>query len=218
MEASNASRDTCPSLANEGPCYRCLFPERPAPGSSASCEEIGVLGAVPGVIGALQATEALKVVARIGKPLIGRLLQIDLATGVFQTIRFARRPDCPACASRGRGVETQAVQDVDSPFEIEPAEVARSMGTRAAPRLLDVREPWEWSIATIGEPQLVPIGQLENAVDSLDRSSEMIVYCHHGTRSAAATHWLRTQGFRARNLAGGIDRWSREIDRTVPRY
>jgi adenylyltransferase/sulfurtransferase len=85
-------------------------------------------------------------------------------------------------------------------------------------QLLDIREPWEWSIARIGEPELLRMGELEQRVDALDQSRELIVYCHTGMRSSVAAEWLRTRGFRARNLVGGIDRWSREIDPSVPRY
>jgi molybdopterin/thiamine biosynthesis adenylyltransferase/rhodanese-related sulfurtransferase len=203
--------------APDGPCYRCIFPEPPSPRSTASCEEIGVLGAVPGVVGSLQATEALKWIVGIGEPLVGRLLQLDLEHGDMRIVQFERRKDCPACGARTD--EHQAPSNAGTiDADIDPAELSRRMAENGALQLLDIREPWEWSIARIGEPELLPMGELERRVASLDPSREMIVYCHHGTRSSLAAEWLRARGFRARNLVGGIDRWSREIDSSVLRY
>jgi adenylyltransferase/sulfurtransferase len=207
--------------ASGGPCYRCIFPEPPAPGSSPSCDEIGVLGAVPGVVGALQATETLKWILGAGEPLVGRLLQLDLKSGATRTVRFEKRADCPGC---GRARETpgeRVPKATEAPMDIEPAELAQALGGGGKPvafQLLDIREPWEWSLARIGDPQLLPMGSLEEECASLDRGRELVVYCHHGARSIVAVDWLRARGFRARNLAGGIDRWSREIDPSVPRY
>lgn len=206
--------------APDGPCYRCIFPEPPAPGSTASCEEIGVLGAVPGVVGSLQAVEALKWIVGVGEPLVGRLLQLDLQNGAIRIVRFERRKDCPACAQApASGHATMPVRgEASVPFEIEPRELALRIDEHAALQLLDIREPWEWSVARIGDARLLQMGELENEVGSLDQSSELIVYCHHGVRSSVAAEWLRAHGYPARSLAGGIDRWSREVDPAVPRY
>lgn len=203
--------------APKGPCYRCLFPEAPAIGSTASCEEIGVLGAVPGVVGSLQAIETIKCILDIGEPLIGRLLQIDFLSVSMQTIQFTRREDCPACVETA--VTTYANQ-LDGVEDIEPLELATRITGDGGDslQLLDIREPWEWAVGRIGDPMFVPMGELERRLIALDRAKEMIVYCHHGTRSSVAVEWLRARGYRARNLVGGIDRWSREIDRTVSRY
>ncbi|MGH7678720.1 MAG: molybdopterin-synthase adenylyltransferase MoeB [Gemmatimonadaceae bacterium] len=200
----------------DGPCYRCIFPDPPAPGSTASCEEIGVLGAVPGVIGSLQATEALKHILGVGDLLAGRLWQMDFRSGNVRLVRFDRRHDCVAC-STGRTVGVQANGDHGAP-DILPAELAERMRTSSPPHLLDVREPWEWAIGRIGTPEHLPMGDLPAALESLDRTRELVVYCHHGVRSGMAAEWLRGHGFRARNLAGGIDRWSRDVDPSVPRY
>ena len=204
----------------DGPCYRCVFPEPPAAGATASCDEIGVLGAVPGVIGAMQAVEALKVLAAIGSPLSGRLLQIEFARGETRVIRFDRRADCPAC---GRGSTETGMQprNEDRPelpdYEIEPRDVPARL-REAGVRLLDIREPWEVQRARIDGATLLPMSELEARVESLDRDEELIVMCHRGSRSRMVTDWLRAQGYRARNLAGGIDQWSREVDPAVPRY
>lgn len=204
-----------------GPCYRCVFPHPPEPGSTASCEEIGVLGAVPGAVGSLQATEALKWILGIGDPLVGRLLALDLRRMETRIIHVARRDDCEVCASAS--ADTQGAPDgqpdaEDAWSDLEPTELAEKLHAAAALQLLDVREPWEWKIGRIGEPRLVPMNELPSTVGSLDGRRDIVVYCHHGVRSRMAAEWLRSQGFRARSLAGGIDRWSREIDSTVSLY
>lgn len=206
--------------APDGPCYRCIFPEPPAPGSTASCEEIGVLGAVPGVVGSLQAVEALKWIVGVGEPLVGRLLQLDLQNGAIRMVRFERRKDCPACAqAQVSGDATMPVLGGAAvPVDIDPRELALRIDGQATLQLLDIREPWEWSVARIGDARLLQMGELESHVDSLDQSRELIVYCHHGARSSVAAEWLRARGYQARSLAGGIDRWSREVDPAVPRY
>jgi molybdopterin/thiamine biosynthesis adenylyltransferase/rhodanese-related sulfurtransferase len=202
-----------------GPCYRCLYPEPPAPGSTASCEEIGVLGAVPGVIGSLQAVEALKWIAGIGPQLGGRLLQFDLLNGQIRVVGVDRDPTCKACGDGARSVSaprvisTQLLRD-----DIEPADLSRLLTGPNAPVLLDVRERWEWSVARITSATLMPLSELEDGVAKLDRERPMVVYCHHGSRSAVAAQWLRAQGFQASNLTGGIDRWSSEVDPTIARY
>ena len=199
--------------APTGPCYRCIFPEAPAPGSTSNCEEIGVLGAIPGVIGALQAVEALKCLLGVGEPLIGRLLQIDFTTAEWRSISFEKRTDCPGCGDRIPASDTSVVE-----ADMEPGQLVEKLAATAGFTLLDIREPWEWRVGRIGEPTFLPMGDLERSLATLDRTRELIVYCHHGTRSSVAAEWLRARGFRARNLAGGIDRWSREIDPSVPRY
>ena len=204
--------------AAEGPCYRCLFPEAPAPGSSPSCEEIGVLGAVPGVIGALQALEALKWLAGIGEPLVGRLLQMDFLTAQTRIVKFDRRPGCVVCGESNGAHVVRNDSDAETPLEIAPQEAQALMAGKSPPLMLDVREPWEVGRARIGNPTAIPMRELEARLDSLDKEREMIVYCHHGSRSRMVSEWLRAMGFRARNLTGGIDRWSRDVDSGVPRY
>ncbi len=202
-----------------GPCYRCIFPDAPAPGSTASCDEIGVLGAVPGVVGSLQAAEALKWIVGIGEPLVGKLLQLDLLRGRVSIINFAKRPECAACGrSAVSGSSVPRPSGDDAPFDIQPEDLAAHLRRADRPALLDVRERWEWELARIPGAQLLPMGELEDQADSLDADRELVVFCHSGVRSRTAVSWLRMRGFRARNLAGGIDRWSREVDPSVPRY
>ncbi len=201
-----------------GPCYRCLYPSPPAPGSTASCEEIGVLGAVPGVIGSLQAVEALKWIAKIGGAPGGRLLQFDLLNGQIRTVIVDKDPSCAAC---GKGVakpETEQARLKPTRDSMSPGEVAQLLQTSDAPLLLDVRERWEWSVAKIDGATLLPLSELQEKVETLDRGKPVVVYCHHGTRSGLAAEWLRSLGFQATNLTGGIDLWSVEVDTAVARY
>ncbi|MEP6992477.1 MAG: molybdopterin-synthase adenylyltransferase MoeB [bacterium] len=220
-----------------GPCYRCLFPTPPAPGEVPNCEEGGVFGVLPGMIGVIQATETIKLVTGIGDPLVGRLLLVDALRMRFRTIEVARDPACPACGTR----EMTTLQDYDSfcgtpigdtaveshdgvneavgPDEITPRQLDARLRAGTPTTVLDVREPYEWAIARLPEARLIPLGSLPQAVQSLDRHAEIVVYCHHGMRSAAAVDWLQDQGFASVcNLVGGIDRWSLEVDPSMRRY
>ena len=210
-----------------GPCYRCLFREPPPPELVPSCADGGVLGVLPGLIGMIQATEALKIMLGIGDGLSGRLLLVDGLRMRFHEVSVQPDPEGPACGTR----ELTALIDYerfcgiagtrdgagDSPLEMTPAELrGRAPGGHL---LLDVREPWEHGIAHLAGATLVPMGSLESAVATLPRDRDIIVYCHHGIRSRSAAEFLRRAGLaRARSLAGGIDRWSREVDASIPRY
>jgi molybdopterin/thiamine biosynthesis adenylyltransferase/rhodanese-related sulfurtransferase len=233
----------------DGPCYRCLFREPPAPGLVPSCAEGGVFGVLPGLVGTIQATETIKLLTGTGDTLAGRLLVIDALRMRFRTIEVVRDPACPACGTR----EITSLQDYEAfcgqprseandtandtadddadvneasteegrkaADEITPASLATRMQQGTAPALLDVREPYEWSIARLPDARLIPLNSLPQAVRSLDRDAELVVYCHHGVRSGAAVAWLRDRGFsRVRNLVGGIDRWSLEVDPAIRRY
>ncbi len=213
----------------KGPCYRCLFPEPPAPGTVPSCAEGGVLGVLPGIIGSLQAAEAIKLIVGTGEPLIGRLLHFDALTMRTHDVSFARDPDCPMCSDNA----TPTLLDdydafcgtpapdatADSGIELTPDEVKRRIDAGWTPWLLDVREPWEYSTAQIAGATLIPLGDLAQRAHEVPRDADVVVYCHHGMRSAHAVSMLRLAGWpRVFNLSGGIDRWSVETDRSVPRY
>lgn len=216
-------------VANDGPCYRCLFPTPPEPGTVQNCADAGVLGVLPGLVGTAQATEALKLLLGIGEPLVGRLLMVDALHMSFRSIGIDRDPACPACGTR----EIRELIDYDAfcsgslpddaddgPIAtIAPRELAALLQSNNSITLIDVREPFEWSIARLPDARLIPLGSLEGALPTIDPRADVVVYCHHGMRSEMAAYALRDAGIRrVRNLVGGIDRWSREVDPDVPRY
>ena len=222
------------------PCYRCLFPVPPAAGSVPSCDVAGVLGVLPGLVGMIQATEALKLILGIGETLEGRLLLVDALRMRFHAVRLARDPACPACGSRtltelddydalcGAGPEPDDAGGrsaaPNEPAErgvrdITPAELDAWIRSDSPPTLIDVREGYEWTIARIPGARLIPLGEVEHAAPTIDRSRDVVLYCHHGMRSLAAARRLEALGFaRLWNLTGGIARWSRDVDPAVPQY
>ncbi len=214
----------------DGPCYRCLFREPPPPGLIPNCAEGGVLGVVPGIIGSIQATEAIKLALGTTETLSGRLLLIDVMRMHFRTIRIARDPACPACGTREirELIDYEAFCGVTPPTlsgapdgvpEITPRELATRLARGDDILLLDVREPGEWGVARIDGARLIPLGTLPDAAPTLDSAREIVIHCHHGIRSAAAVKLLRARGFeRVTNLAGGIARWSLDVDPAVPQY
>jgi molybdopterin/thiamine biosynthesis adenylyltransferase/rhodanese-related sulfurtransferase len=229
----------------EGPCYRCLYPEPPPPGLVPSCAEGGVLGILPGLVGVIQATEVIKLVLGIGEPLIGRLLLVDALGMSFRTLKLRKNPECPACGTH----EIKELIDYDQfcgiapPTETGPLEVS-SFGNVAAlpevdgvpqisveaykarldagdkPFLLDVREPHEYAIVDMGAP-LIPVGQLAARIGelTLPKDTEIIVHCKSGGRSQTAAKTLLANGFtNVKNLAGGITAWADRIDKSLPKY
>jgi len=215
----------------EGPCYRCLFREPPPPGLVPSCAEGGVLGVLPGLIGVIQATEAIKLLLGAGETLAGRLLLVDALRMQFRTVRLRRDPGCPACGTRELrelvdyeefcGVRRAAAEELAAGAipELTPAELAAKLARGEELDLVDVREPHEWEIARIPGARLEPLGALAGALHSLDSARDIVVYCKGGTRSAAAVRQLQAAGFRrVWNLAGGITRWSNDVDPSVPKY
>jgi len=214
----------------DGPCYRCLFPEPPPPGLVPSCAEAGVLGVLPGLVGTIQATEAIKTILGIGETLAGRLLLVDALAMSFRTIRLRRDPGCPACGTR----EIHSLIDYDELCapratapgqlagrvqEITPRDLAERVRRGDTMDLIDVREPYEWRIARIDGARLIPLGQFERAVAEIARDRDVVLYCHHGSRSRTAAESLVERGFRrVWNLTGGIDRWSADVDPTVATY
>lgn len=213
---------------SQGPCYRCLYPEPPPPGLVPSCAEGGVLGVLPGIIGTIQATEALKLILGIGDVLAGRLLLLDALKMQFRELTVRKDPRCPVCGDRPTitslidyddfcGISKHPEQLIDQ-YEISVKDLKRRIDHGEDFELLDVREPYERELASIGG-KFIPLSQLPGKVSELDSSREIVVYCHSGFRSGRAVELLREMGFtKVRNLVGGIDAWSREIDPSIPRY
>jgi adenylyltransferase/sulfurtransferase len=215
----------------EGPCYRCLYPEPPPPGLVPSCAEGGVLGVLPGIIGTIQATEAIKLIIGEGTPLIGRLMLFDALEMRFRELKLRKNPDCPVCGANPTVTELidyqafcgVADQPVGLPAEnrITPQELASVLdnGNGDRPFLLDVREPNEWDIVHLPGAKLIPVNTVAGFLDELPRDEPIVVYCRTGVRSARAAQLLKDAGFRdVRNLEGGITRWANEIDRSLPTY
>lgn len=206
-----------------GPCYRCVRPVPPPPGSVLDCEEAGVLGVVPAVMGTIQAGEAVKVLLGRGSPLIGRLLSFSALDATFAEVKLKLDPDCPLC---GRNPTVSGLVDYEAFCglqpevpDIEPKELARALAAGERVVLLDVREPFEYHICRLDGSTLIPLGQLAGRIDELNRNGNIVVYCHTGVRSRTAVRLLRDAGFtHASNLKGGIDAWSLQVDPATPRY
>jgi sulfur-carrier protein adenylyltransferase/sulfurtransferase len=213
----------------EGPCYRCLYPEPPPAGLVPSCAEGGVLGVLPGIIGTIQATEALKQILGAGDSLAGRLLLLDALAMKFREVRVRRDPECPVCGDHPTirelqdyeqfcGTSLAAPSSQSADFDISPVELSHALDRREAPLLLDVREPMEFKINRLPNSVLIPFGNLPDRLAEIDATRDVVVYCHYGIRSVRAVELLRAAGFRARNLQGGIAAWIDQVDPTLPRY
>ena len=213
----------------EGPCYRCLYPEPPPPGLVPSCAEGGVLGILPGLVGVIQATEVIKLILGKGEPLIGRLLLVDALAMKFRELKLRKNPDCPVCGTHPtitklidynefcgiRGEEAPVETGVP---EIQVEELKRRQDAGEDVFVLDVREPHEYQICNIGG-HLIPLGDLPKRVHELDSSREIVAHCRSGARSAKAVNFLRQAGFRkVHNLAGGILAWADRVDPKMPKY
>jgi molybdopterin/thiamine biosynthesis adenylyltransferase/rhodanese-related sulfurtransferase len=230
----------------EGPCYRCLYPEPPPPGLVPSCAEGGVLGILPGLVGVIQATEVIKLILGIGEPLVGRLLLVDALGMSFRTLKLRKNPDCPVCGTHPTVTELIDYDQfcgIPKPAEVGPLEVAQNAAVADLPVvdgipqitveqlkrkidagddffLLDVREPHEVPIASLGAP-LIPVGEIERRVGELaaHKDREVVVHCRSGARSQKAALALKAAGFtHVENLAGGILAWADKIDPAMPKY
>ena len=230
----------------EGPCYRCLYPEPPPPGLVPSCAEGGVLGILPGLVGVIQATETIKLILGIGDPLIGRLLLVDALGMSFRTLKLRKNPDCPVCGTNPtvtKLIDYDQFCGIASPSSVGPLEVARDKAVANAsivegiPQItveqlkqkldnkedifvLDVREPHEYPIANLGAP-LIPVGSIESRINEIaaHKIDEVIIHCRSGARSQKAALALKAAGFtNVSNLTGGILAWAEKIDPTMPRY
>lgn len=227
--------------SEHGPCYRCLFPRPPAPGTVPNCAEAGVLGVVPGIVGTLQATEVIKLLLGEGESLLGRLLVVDGLGGATRSVRLAKNDHCPICGPEATIDElmpatpevcaaelepteteqtgTEAEGIVDLPFEINVHRLRKWLDKGRELLVLDVRETYEHEIGRIEGSTLIPLGQIPERAGELDPETLIVALCHHGVRSAQAVAFLRQQGYaRAINLTGGIEAWSLEIDPRIPRY
>jgi adenylyltransferase/sulfurtransferase len=209
-----------------GPCYRCLFRDPPPPELIPSCEQAGVLGVVPGIVGSLQALEAIKLVTGAGEPLIGRLLLFDGLPARFRELPLRRDPDCPVC---GEHPTIRELIDYEAfcgmpagrsdGVEISAPALRHLLTSGSQVQLLDVREPWEWSICRLEGASLVPLRELPQRFSELDPARPVVAYCHTGQRSLIARQFLLAQGFEdVRSLGGGVETWAKEIDTAMPRY
>ncbi len=212
-----------------GPCYRCSYPEPPPPGLVPSCAEGGVLGILPGIIGLIQATEAVKLILGIGEPLVGRLLRYDALEMRFREYKVRRDRDCPVCGDHPTitalidyqefcGIPQQVANE-PLKSELDVTEVKRKIDDGDDFLLLDVREPHEYQIARIETAKLIPLGELERRIGELDPGSSIVVHCKSGGRSAKAVELLKQRGFKdVANMRGGILAWSDKVDSRVPKY
>jgi sulfur-carrier protein adenylyltransferase/sulfurtransferase len=217
--------------AKEGPCYRCLFPEPPPPGLVPSCAEGGVLGVLPGTVGTLQATEALKVLLGIGEPLIGKLLLYNALDMTFDFVKLKKNPNCRVCGPNADitelidyeefcGVPSHDHEEgsAGAGKDITVQELSERIQNNYL-KLLDVREPHELEISALPNAANIPLGQLAARLSELDSADEMVVFCKSGSRSARALELLASAGFRkVKNLKGGINAWAREVDTNLPIY
>ena len=217
--------------AKEGPCYRCLFPEPPPPGLVPSCAEGGVLGVLPGTIGTIQATEALKVLLGIGEPLIGKLLLYNALDMTVDFVKLKKNPNCRVCGPNADikelidyeefcGVPSHDHEEGSAGvgLDITVQELSERMKTNHL-KLLDVREPHELEISALPNAKNIPLGQLAARLSELDSADEMVIFCKSGGRSARGLELLASAGFKkVKNLKGGINAWAREVDQSLPLY
>ena len=231
----------------EGPCYRCLYPEPPPPGLVPSCAEGGVLGILPGLVGVIQATEVLKLILGIGEPLIGRLLLIDALGMNFRTLKLRKNPECPACGTHeikelidydqfcgiappkditgplevsSHGMADNNANIIDGIPQISVEQLKAQLDKGEKPFILDVREPHEYAIVNLGAP-LIPVGQVGQRLGEIPvgKDEEIVVHCKSGGRSQKAALELKSAGFRnVKNLAGGITAWAERVDPSLPKY
>lgn len=217
-----------------GPCYRCLYPEPPPPGAVPSCAEGGVLGVLPGIVGLIQATEAIKRIVGIGESLVGRLLVFDALEMRFRELKLRKDPNCPVCGANPtitKLIDYEAFCGVVPPSnernesvagggtDLTPKELKAKLDRKDPFELVDVREEYELDFCKLPYTKWIPVNQVPDRVGELDKSIETIVYCRSGARSAKAVEFLRSLGFtNARNLTGGILRWADEIEPKMEKY
>ena len=216
--------------AERGPCYRCLYPEPPPPGLVPSCAEGGVLGVLPGIIGAIQANEAIKIILGAPDIMVNRLLLFDAWRMRFRELKLRKNPDCPVCGKNPTIKElidyeefcgiTQQPETKPTMEEITATELKQRLDKGDDIQIIDVREPHEYEIGQIPNSKLIPLGQVLNRMNEIDPERETVVHCKMGGRSAKANDALQRSGYTGKliNLAGGITAWSNDVDPSVPKY
>lgn len=216
----------------QGPCYRCLFPEPPPPGLVPSCAEGGVLGVLPGIIGSMQASEGLKLLLGIGQPLRGKLLLFNALDMTFDYVKLRKNPNCVVCslpnekmqlidyeAFCGVPAHDHEEASMENQYEIGAKELAEQMQNGHNIKLIDVREPHELQISQIAGAKLIPLGEVASRLSELDTADELVVFCRTGGRSARAVELMLSAGFRkVKNLRGGINSWAEQVDPSLPKY
>src|SRR5580692_6229366 len=213
-----------------GPCYRCLYPEPPPPGLVPSCAEGGVLGILPGIIGLVQATEAVKLILGVGESLVGRLMLYDALAMKFRELKLRRDPECPVCGDHPTitklidyqefcGIPQHTPEPAFVAGDITPKEVKERLDRGEKFQFIDVREPHEYQICSIPGTKLIPLGELPKRLNELDPNAELVAHCKSGVRSGKAIDLLKQSGFKKlRNMKGGILAWSDQVDPSVPKY
>jgi adenylyltransferase/sulfurtransferase len=211
--------------ARKGPCYRCLFPEPPPPDSVQDCAVAGVMGVLPGIMGSLQAVQVMNLLLGNGQSLTGRLILFNGTDMTFNELHIKKNLDCPVCGSNPKITHLIDYEEFcglkrAAPIvkEVSPAELKRMLDSGEKVQLLDVREPFENAYCHIEGSKLIPLEQLEQRVGELDPSGRVVVYCHVGVRSARATEFLNSKGFKVQNLRGGVEAWALEVDPSMPVY
>lgn len=218
--------------ADGGPCYRCIFPEPPPPGLVPSCAEGGVLGVLPGTIGSIQATEALKLILGIGENLSGKLLLYDALDASFEFVNLEKNPDCKVCSDHPEITELIDYEEfcgmpahdheegtAGEKWDITASQLEEKLKNGEDIRLIDVREPHEQEISNIEGSELIPMGEVASRMSKLDTADEIVLYCKSGTRSTRALEILASAGFRkVKNLKGGINAWARDVEEDMPIY
>ncbi len=215
--------------AKEGPCYRCLFPTPPPPHLIPSCAEGGVLGVLPGTIGSIQATEAIKMLLGIGSSLVGRLMLYNALEMSFDYVKLKKNPQCPVCGENPTitelvdyeefcGVPGHHIDSMPSEWDINALDLAEEM-KNSSPLLLDVRESHEQKISNLPNAKNIPFGELASRLSELNTAQEIVIFCRTGNRSLYALEILLGAGFRKlRNLKGGINEWAEDVDNSLPIY
>lgn len=211
--------------ARDGPCYRCLYPEPPPPGAVQDCAEAGVLGVLPGIMGGIQAVQALNLIIGHGQSLVGRLLLFNASDMTLSELRIRKNQGCPVCGANPRITELVDYEAFcgtrlpAQPAEVGPVELKAMLTKGEKIVVLDVREPPEYDLCHLEGSKLIPLGELERRLAELDPAAKTVVYCHVGVRSARAVGILSSAGFKkAVNLKGGIRAWSEQVDSSIPVY